>query len=196
MIYFIQNGQNGDIKIGTSQSPKKRLAELQIGTPSKLKLLKTINGNKNDEMKLHQQFHHLKIRGEWFKLSDELLNYIRSKKGFVKEINRVLTVMNLKAILNQMPDDTEIFFNEDNIGIIELIDNNKNYINFVLNGRNSLGKKNLTVLEFKKILTRLPVSSTAKISFDVDYANTDGFCINRMEYNARKKYLNLTLTKY
>ncbi len=39
MIYFIQAGKNGPIKIGKSENPKERLSQLQTANYQKLILL-------------------------------------------------------------------------------------------------------------------------------------------------------------
>jgi len=44
MIYFIRNIVSGKIKIGFSDTPKKRLKDLQTGSHDKLVLIKTIPG--------------------------------------------------------------------------------------------------------------------------------------------------------
>ena len=42
MIYFLENGDDGHIKIGYAKHPTRRLKELQTGSPYPLKLLCTI----------------------------------------------------------------------------------------------------------------------------------------------------------
>lgn len=68
LIYFIQSGKSGAVKIGwSSTSAESRLMELQCGNPQKLSLVKTIeNKTRSDECAMHKHFKHLHIRGEWF----------------------------------------------------------------------------------------------------------------------------------
>lgn len=68
VIYFIQSGKGGPVKIGwSSMSAESRLIELQCGNPQKLNLVKTIeNKTRSDECAMHKHFKHLHIRGEWF----------------------------------------------------------------------------------------------------------------------------------
>ena len=67
MIYFIQAGKNGPIKIGDSDTIHERLEDLQVGCPYKLRLLFVYNGRDYDEFELHEHFKHEHIRGEWFR---------------------------------------------------------------------------------------------------------------------------------
>ena len=78
MIYFIQQGKRGPIKIGhVKWYIKGRLEGLQVGNPEVLRCLGTIEGTKDTERELHIQFNHLNIRGEWFTPSQELVDLIR-----------------------------------------------------------------------------------------------------------------------
>ncbi len=77
MIYFIKNIETGRIKIGYSETPKKRLRELQTGSDSRLVIIKTIKGDLNKEKELHDKFSHLRTNGEWFESDDELLQFIK-----------------------------------------------------------------------------------------------------------------------
>ena len=63
MIYFIRNIISGNIKIGFSDTPTKRLKDLQTGSADKLVLMKTIPGDKELEADIHQQFSHCRLDG-------------------------------------------------------------------------------------------------------------------------------------
>lgn len=66
-VYFIQADENGPIKIGfTTDDPKKRLAQLQTGNPSVLKLLGSINGTTAREREFHSALSEWRLQGEWF----------------------------------------------------------------------------------------------------------------------------------
>lgn len=80
-IYFIQQGDNGPIKIGYSTNPEKRLQTLNTASPYPLKLLHTIQGGKNLEKELHARFADTQLDGEWFEDSEELLAYIEFLKA-------------------------------------------------------------------------------------------------------------------
>lgn len=70
MIYFIQSGVEGPIKIGfamTRSDCDRRLRILQIGNPEHLFLRGVLGGDMKRERTLHQRFHDGRIRGEWFR---------------------------------------------------------------------------------------------------------------------------------
>jgi hypothetical protein len=77
-IYFIQSGESGPIKIGRSDEPERRLAEMQTSHPETLRLLATCPQGANQERRLHLTFQHLRLRrnGEWFKAAPDLLVHI------------------------------------------------------------------------------------------------------------------------
>jgi len=76
-VYFVQQGDNGAIKIGCSKDPSKRLAALQTGHSETLRLLTCAPGTQQQERALHDRFAHLRVSGEWFRPGDDLLSYIR-----------------------------------------------------------------------------------------------------------------------
>ena len=77
LVYFIQRGLNGPIKIGfTTKNPLERVRALQTGSPERLYLLFAKAGTEHDERALHQQFGHDRLMGEWFDLSDDLVGVI------------------------------------------------------------------------------------------------------------------------
>lgn len=85
-VYFIQafgEKQLRQIKIGSSRNPTARLAELQVGSPVKLKLLGTVKCKSEQharsvERLAHNIFHKQRRRGEWFRLSEKHYAQIRS----------------------------------------------------------------------------------------------------------------------
>jgi len=80
MIYFIQCGTNGPIKIGqTDNGVEQRMAQLQTGCPYELKLLWVYNGEEYTEASIHVNFKHECVRGEWFHPSKKLIYFIKSE---------------------------------------------------------------------------------------------------------------------
>lgn len=64
-------------KIGfTKNKPTKRVKQLQTGNSSTIKILFSYQSNYSTtvEKTLHRRFDHLRYRGEWFELSDEIIN--------------------------------------------------------------------------------------------------------------------------
>jgi len=77
MIYFIQQGKDGPIKIGyTENAIEKRLGNLQNASPRQLVVLGTLQGDKIEEHLIHKKFHMCQIRGEWFHPHEFLLDFI------------------------------------------------------------------------------------------------------------------------
>ena len=66
MIYFIQEGINGSIKIGFSNNPHKRLSTLQTSSSKSLYLIAVLEGDNTKEQELHNKFIEYRDRGEWF----------------------------------------------------------------------------------------------------------------------------------
>lgn len=72
-VYFIQAGEGGPVKIGTTHaSIEVRLRGLQPGCPFELKVLRVIEGGTAAECWLHRHFLDLHIRSEWFRYSPEM----------------------------------------------------------------------------------------------------------------------------
>jgi hypothetical protein len=77
IVYFIQAGDAGPIKIGTTLNLTSRLSELQCGCPDELRVLGSIPGSHALESELHARFATHRYRGEWFVATRNLLNYIK-----------------------------------------------------------------------------------------------------------------------
>lgn len=90
MIYFIQQGNDGPIKIGHTTNVIRRLKSLQIGNPNWLQVLATAHGGHPLESELHARFQHLRLIGEWFEPAPELITYIRNIKSAFGRPQRVL----------------------------------------------------------------------------------------------------------
>ena len=73
-LYAIKDLVTGLIKLGYSSDPRSRLRELQTGSSSPLHLLYYESVGNSDarllESQLHRDLNYLRVRGEWFKLSD------------------------------------------------------------------------------------------------------------------------------
>lgn len=72
-VYFLRPvQQRGPIKIGWSRLPTDRLRAYQNWSPVLLELIATTPGDEGLEAKLHAQFAHLHLHGEWFRWAHEL----------------------------------------------------------------------------------------------------------------------------
>lgn len=77
--YFLECGEF--IKIGFSRNLKGRLDMLSCGNPYPIKLLATIRGWKHIETDLHERFASARHRGEWFRKTPELLDFVERRRG-------------------------------------------------------------------------------------------------------------------
>lgn len=78
VVYFIQQGDGGLIKIGTSTDVKQRLSVLQTSSGEPLHLLATMPGGKTKESEIHGIFADYRRLGEWFYPAKELLDFIKT----------------------------------------------------------------------------------------------------------------------
>ena len=71
-VYLIKNLTTGNLKIGYSTNPCKRLIGLQQSTDCELKLLGFFEGTTLDEQTLLEKYSQYQIRGEWFRPAPEI----------------------------------------------------------------------------------------------------------------------------
>jgi hypothetical protein len=77
--------QKGFYKIGISNNPARRLVGIQASTPFDVRIILVIKLDDDAEpieAELHDYFSAKKERGEWFRLSEEDLSFIR---GYILE---------------------------------------------------------------------------------------------------------------
>jgi hypothetical protein len=71
MIYFIHAEGTDMVKIGfTDDDVRDRLRALQTGSPHKLTLLSTRNGDRETEQRWHMLYEGSHVHGEWFKIHE------------------------------------------------------------------------------------------------------------------------------
>jgi hypothetical protein len=77
IVYFIKNLNTNNIKIGrTHDDIEIRLSCLQVGNDCELVVVKTIEcDSKTMEKELHLKFADYHIRGEWYKITEEQINF-------------------------------------------------------------------------------------------------------------------------
>jgi hypothetical protein len=73
-IYFVHGGDY--IKIGKADNVRKRLRGLQTAHSEPLRLLAVAPGSEDEERGYHARFSQLRVRGEWFKPADDLLEEV------------------------------------------------------------------------------------------------------------------------
>jgi hypothetical protein len=67
IVYFVQRGTDGPVKIGSAEDVGKRVRTLQTGSPERLRLLATVPGGSSLEGLIHERLGAHRIRGEWFR---------------------------------------------------------------------------------------------------------------------------------
>jgi DNA-binding XRE family transcriptional regulator len=81
VVYFIQMGAGGPVKIGYTTDLAKRIESLNCGSPHALTVLGTIPGTTAVERALHKLFKPYRMRLEWFEPAAEVVEWIRANNG-------------------------------------------------------------------------------------------------------------------
>jgi len=84
-VYLCRNNRNGLTKIGFSKVPDFRESTLQSEEPD-VAMLCQMRGTMADEKNLHKLYAKHRVRGEWFRLSQEDINLIAVVATVVKAI--------------------------------------------------------------------------------------------------------------
>jgi hypothetical protein len=103
-IYFILCQATGRVKCGVGADPRARLADLQVGSPTPLKLIAEIDGDYSKEKLIHRRLDRWHIHGEWFHyvpevcdiIVDEIANHLKDLYHgdcLVREVPTNLTVV-------------------------------------------------------------------------------------------------------
>lgn len=80
-VYLIGSPDSPLVKIGWSDNPKRRLRDLQAGSPVLLQLIAVFEGGAYVEAELHRCFADKRKHGEWFDLGPDPVAAVRK---FVK----------------------------------------------------------------------------------------------------------------
>lgn len=75
-IYFILCQATGRVKCGVAVDPRARLGDLQVGSPTPLKLIAEIDGDHRKENAIHHRLDRWHIHGEWFHFVPEVCEII------------------------------------------------------------------------------------------------------------------------
>ena len=85
-VYLMHSVKDNLYKIGFSANPIKRLKTLQTGNGNEIKLIGLLRGGVIQEKAIHEYFKDLKIKNEWFKADERILDFFNSYK-FSNELN-------------------------------------------------------------------------------------------------------------
>lgn len=80
-VYFVHAPENQAVKIGRAADPRRRIQILQVGSPGPVELLGWIRAKPADRLEavIQGRFKRDRLRGEWFKATPELMNFIRDR---------------------------------------------------------------------------------------------------------------------
>lgn len=95
MVYLITCSKTDSCKIGFSNCPENRLSQLQVGNPFSLEISAVIEGNVEDEKRLHQKFDKYKLSGEWFHYSDEIRKFFNVDESFTISTDLLFKIMSM-----------------------------------------------------------------------------------------------------
>ena len=103
-VYYIQEEMDGNIKIGWSEDPIKRLQQHQTSNSSELRMLVYVKGSPDYEKEIHRKFQTSKTTGEWFKPDKRLLVHIEKERSKFFEIVQKLSTdyENLKSRIEKL----------------------------------------------------------------------------------------------
>ena len=74
-VYFVQGEYTRLIKIGMTENMEKRFKTLQACSPDTLQILALIKTNQGDGVYL-REFDDYRVHGEWFRPTDELMEFL------------------------------------------------------------------------------------------------------------------------
>ena len=127
MIYFIQQGEDGPVKIGYATVIEKRFRALQSASPYPLKVIGSMQGSVIDEKRMHLQFSKHRLQGEWFEPDLEIIKYASecdNNKLFqdsimlpINDLDLLLLKIEVKTILSSLNESESIHSAAINLNI-------------------------------------------------------------------------------
>lgn len=100
-VYFVTCREANAVKIGFSVEPRARLPEIQWGCPLPLTLEAILQGDQQEERRLHRWFADERITGEWFRITDMIELLIKN--------NAVPPLEGLKHKRNSKPRNPKLW---------------------------------------------------------------------------------------
>ena len=78
---YIISSDGGMVKIGRSNAPRQRIADLRTATGHRLTLVKVLRGRGHEETHVHQALRRWRRRGEWFTDTDRFREALSATLG-------------------------------------------------------------------------------------------------------------------
>ena len=117
-VYVIK--QSGDYKIGVTKDIRKRLSTIQMSTPKLVQLVHSfhVGGIYADayewEKALHKRFSKRKIRGEWFRLTNTDVGWLRQiNDEFMQYIGMMDCTMPVPSDIEAARKECEVWIKEE-----------------------------------------------------------------------------------
>lgn len=88
-VYFLHDEIAEAVKIGHTVDLAHRASSVQGGNPRELVLLGAVPGGVSEEQRLHRLFADERLRGEWFRATDDLLRTVRTmaiRRGWARTV--------------------------------------------------------------------------------------------------------------
>ncbi|WP_181421657.1 GIY-YIG nuclease family protein [Curtobacterium sp. MCBD17_030] len=79
VVYFVQQGNSGPIKIGCTRNLKSRVNSLQTSSAEPLNVLGTVPGGFELERQMHEALSPHRLSGEWFAPTPKVLRLIKKQ---------------------------------------------------------------------------------------------------------------------
>lgn len=76
VIYFLQAGENGPVKIGVTVDLERRITQLQTGCSAPLRVLGTIPGGRTEEAAIHRRLASFAMEGEWLRPDPSVFSHV------------------------------------------------------------------------------------------------------------------------
>lgn len=77
IVYFVQCGKGGPVKIGTTGDGWGRIKDLSTAMPMRMHRVSIVLGGRSLEQHLHRRFRRLRLNGEWFRPEGALKALLR-----------------------------------------------------------------------------------------------------------------------
>lgn len=88
-VYFIRCAETRRVKIGLSADPFKRVSKINSDSPYPVELLAVEDGGAERESELHRRFAAIRLHGEWFAASDDLMAHIETLPALLNPKRKV-----------------------------------------------------------------------------------------------------------
>lgn len=101
MIYFVKAEGTPYVKIGYAEDVFRRMSGMQTDCPHKIRLIRTVEGDYEQEKSFHHLFAAYHFRGEWFEITEDM---IEDLDNFIDSYGHSDLWLKLEEHLKKLPD--------------------------------------------------------------------------------------------